>query len=151
MSKVDELIQRRRLTAADLTALPRTEFWPQLAPEALQGLAGRIVEAIDPYSEADPVATLLHTLVAFGNLIGPGAHGRVQETAHPCRLNAVLVGATSKGRKGTAWSTPAAMFGEIDQGYVARRLRTGLSSGEGLIYHVRDPRYETQPVKQRGG
>ena len=30
------------------------------------------------------------------------------------------------------------------------RIKTGLSSGEGLIYNVRDPRSEMQPVKERG-
>ena len=29
-------------------------------------------------------------------------------------------------------------------------MRTGLSSGEGLIYHVRDSREEQQPVKEHG-
>ena len=27
---------------------------------------------------------------------------------------------------------------------------TGLSSGEGLVYHVRDPRWEPQPIRERG-
>jgi hypothetical protein len=61
--------------------------WPRLAPKALHGLAGRLVEAIDPYTEADPAATLAHTLAAVGNLIGPGPHARVQHDRHPCRLN----------------------------------------------------------------
>jgi Protein of unknown function (DUF3987) len=150
VTKIDELIQRYGWTANDVNSLARVETWPVLSPEAHYGLAGRIVATIQPYSEADPAATLVHVLVGFGNLIGPGPHARVQEDTHPCRLNAILVGATSKGRKGTAWSTPRAMLGEIDPEYVARRVATGLSSGEGLIFNVRDPRIERQPVKEKG-
>jgi len=109
--------------------------WPELDPAALTGLAGRIVETIAPQSEADPVAILLHTLTAAGNLIGSGPHARVEADAHPGRLNAVLVGKSSKGRKGTAWSTPRAMLRDVDPYWTPA---SGLSSGEGLIYHVRD-------------
>jgi hypothetical protein len=109
--------------------------WPELDPAALTGLAGRIVETIAPQSEADPAAILLHTLTAVGNLIGSGPHARVEADAHPGRLNVVLVGKSSKGRKGTAWSTPRAMLREVDPYWTPA---SGLSSGEGLIYHVRD-------------
>jgi hypothetical protein len=124
--------------------------WPRLEPEALHGLAGRIVEAIDPYTEADPVATLGHVLAATGNLIGLGPHARVQHDRHPCRLNVALVGRTGKGRKGTAWSTPRHLLARVDPDWAARRVTTGLSSGEGLVYHVRDARHERQPIRERG-
>ena len=70
----------------------------------LYGLAGRIVRAIEPYSEADTAATLAHLLVAVGNLVGPGVYEKVQEDQHPPRLNTVLVGPTAKGRKGLSWA-----------------------------------------------
>jgi hypothetical protein len=124
--------------------------WPRLAPEAFHGLAGRLVETIDPYTEADPVATLAHMLAAVGNLIGPGPHARVQHDRHPCRLNVALVGRTGKGRKGTAWSTPRHLLAQVDPAWAARRVTTGLSSGEGLVYHVRDARRESLPVRERG-
>ncbi len=125
-------------------------LWPELAAEALYGLPGRIVEAIDSYTEADPVATLAHVLVATGNAIGPGPHARVQADLHPCRHYVALVGATSKGRKGMAWSTPRDMLARVDDAWARARVRTGLSSGEGLISHVRDAREEQQPIKERG-
>src|SRR5947209_2408381 len=40
------------------------------APEAFYGLAGDIVRAIEPHSEADPVGLLLQALVMFGNVVG---------------------------------------------------------------------------------
>jgi hypothetical protein len=137
-------------SASDLAALPRVEFWPELAPEALHGLAGRIVETIDHYTEAAPVATLAHVLVAVGSLIGSGPHMRVAHDRHPLRLNAALVGQTGKGRKGTAWSTPRYMLGQVDPAWMQNRIKTGLSTGEGLINSVRDARSELQPIKNKG-
>ena len=51
-----------------------TEAKLELSSKALYGLAGEIVLAIDPYTEADPVAILTNTLVAFGNVVGPSPH-----------------------------------------------------------------------------
>jgi hypothetical protein len=53
---------------------------PVLEPEALYGLAGEIVKAIDPYTESDPVAVLTNTLTAFGNVVGPIPYFRVENT-----------------------------------------------------------------------
>lgn len=124
--------------------------WPTLAPEALYGLAGEVVAAIDPYTEADPVGTLAHLLAGFGNLISSGAHAKVQHDHHPGRFNLALVGCTSAGRKGTAWSTPRHLLAQVDEVWARSRVKTGLSSGEGLIYPVRDAREEQQAIKDRG-
>jgi hypothetical protein len=146
----DDFITATGATAAELRAQPRIEQWPTLAPEALYGLAGRIVTAIDPYTEADQVATLAHVLAAAGNAMGPGPHARVQHDPHPCRLDVAFVGVTSKGRKGLAWSTPRYILAQVDQGWVRDRVKTGLSSGEGLIYNVRDPRREGEDLVDAG-
>jgi hypothetical protein len=143
----DEWAKGAGATAADVDALtrrpvPRPPAWPQLNPAALTGLAGRIVETIAPCSEADPVAILMHTLVMIGNLIGPGPHARVEHDAHPARLFAGLVGRTGKGRKGLSWSTPRALIRAVDPGW---RTASGLSTGEGLIFHVRDATEQIDP------
>jgi hypothetical protein len=121
-----------------------------LKREAFHGLAGRLVECIEPTSEADPAALLVHVLLGMGNLVGRNVHARVEKTIHPCNEFAVLVGQSAKGRKGQAWSTPRALFELVSPEWVKGRVRTGLSSGEGLIYHVRDKREELQPVKKGG-
>ena len=146
----DDFITRRHATSDDLDRLPRVNLWPELAPDALYGLAGRIVTTVDPFTEADPVATLAQLLTGIGNLIGPGPHARVQFDHHPLRFNVALVGATSKGRKGTSWSPLRYLFTQLDPEWVARRATSGLSSGEGLIHHVRDARHELRPVKENG-
>jgi hypothetical protein len=137
---LDEWGTATRATAADVAALPRKPVegpaaWPELNPAALTGLAGHIVDTIAPYSEADPVAILMHTLVSVGNLVGPGPHARVEQDPHPARLFAVAVGRTGKGRKGLSWSTPRALVRSVDATWP---IASGLSSGEGLIFHVRD-------------
>jgi hypothetical protein len=118
--------------------IPPPLGWPELAEEALSGLAGEIVRTIDPYTEADRLSVLVQLLAAFGNLVGPGPHFRVEFTQHPPRLFAVLVGETSKGRKGTSWSTLKHLLSQADSQWAAL-ITSGLSSGEGLIYAVRDP------------
>ena len=146
----DDYITGCHATREDLDRLARINLWPELAPEALYGLAGQIVETIDPFTEADPVATLAQLLTGIGNLIGPGPHARVQFDVHPLRFNIALVGTTSKGRKGTSWSPLRYLFTQLDPEWLAGRIKSGLSSGEGLIHHVRDARQELQPVKEKG-
>jgi hypothetical protein len=126
------------------------ESGPVMASEAFIGPAGELVETISPYSEGDPVAALIHLLVATGNLVGPGPRARVQHDAHPARLFAALVGPTAKGRKGLSWSAPRHVLSMVDSEWASRRIASGLSSGEGLIHHVRDARVERQPVRKGG-
>jgi hypothetical protein len=146
---VDDLIANG-LRAQDFAALPRAEFTPILVPEAYHGLAGRIVRTIEPHSEADPAALLLHVLIGVGNLIGRGPYATVEQTRHFLNEYVVLVGQSGKGRKGQAWSTPKALLGQADSAWLKARVRSGLSSGEGVIEHVRDAREEQQPIKERG-
>jgi hypothetical protein len=126
------------------------ESWPILHSHALHGLAGVLTLAIDPYTEAHPVAVRLNILTAFGNIVGPHAHFLVEHTKHALRLFVGLVGLTAKGRKGTSWSTPRHVFAAIDEAWGKDRVTSGLSSGEGLIYAVRDERWEKQPVRDKG-
>lgn len=106
---------------------------PILDPTALHGLAGEFVDTIDKYTEAARVATLANLLVLFGNVVGPGPHAMVAETRHGCQLGCVLVGSTSKGRKGTSLSIPRKLLGSIDPSWEKDSIVSGLSSGEGLI------------------
>ena len=113
--------------------------WPDpLSNSAFHGLAGEIVRAIEPHSEADPIALLIQILVGFGNVIGRHAHFIAEADCHYTNLFAVLVGATSKGRKGSSWGHIRKLFEAVDQDWSTRRIQSGLSSGEGLIWAVRD-------------
>jgi hypothetical protein len=118
---------------------PPEKSWPDpLATEALHGLAGEIVRTIEPHTEADPSAILIQFLAAFGSIVGADPHYRVEADEHTGRLFALMVGDTAKGRKGTSWGHVKRLFEHIDDAWVQDRVMGGLSSGEGLIYAVRD-------------
>jgi hypothetical protein len=113
-------------------------LWPKLSDEALHGLPGDIVRVIEPTTEADPVAILGQTLVAFGSIIGRTAHFRAEEDVHYLNEFLVLVGRTSKGRKGASWGRVRRIVETADPDWLSYRVLGGLSSGEGLIESVRD-------------
>jgi hypothetical protein len=113
--------------------------WPEpLADEAYLGLAGRIVRVIEPSTEADPAAILFQLLVAFGNVIGRGPYFAVEDDRHFTNENVVIVGQTSKARKGTSWGRVRRRFDVVDPAWHKNRVTSGLSSGEGVIEFVRD-------------
>jgi hypothetical protein len=125
--------------------------WPaELKSEAFYGLAGEWVRMVEPHTEADPAALLVQFLIAFGSVIGRGPHYQAEADRHYTNLFAVIVGRTAKGRKGTSLGRVQAAFQSIDAGWLSTRNAGGLSSGEGLIYHVRDETRERVPIKEKG-
>ena len=116
---------------------------------AFYGLAGEIVRRIEPHSEADPFALLIQILAAFGNCAGRAAHFKVEGDCHYTNINAVLVGKTSKGRKGTSWSQTKRLFDHVDENWSANRIQHGLSTGEGLIWAVRDAGSQHESVDDK--
>ena len=119
--------------------------WPEpVADAAFHGLAGEFVRMVEPNTEADPAALLMQFLVAFGALVGRGPHFKVEGDEHHANLNLLLVGATAKGRKGTALGRVRGVYERI--AYWKPHV-SGLSSGEGIKYHVRDAREETKQNK----
>jgi hypothetical protein len=117
---------------------PQRLSWPELEPAALYGLAGDVVRAIEPHCEADPVAILANTLTAFGSVAGRGAFAQVGGDEHHLKLFVGLVGETAKGRKGTSWGPVCGLLEAVDPSWTGERVVGGLSSGEGLIFAVRD-------------
>lgn len=119
------------------SSLPEPK-WPELNDAARYGLAGEILQAMEPHSEADPVALLGNLLCAFGSAIGRGAYLRVGEDLHYLNLFVAFVGESSKARKGMSWNYVRGLLSEADEEWVKERVANGLSSGEGLIHAVRD-------------
>lgn len=115
--------------------------WPEpMGQAAFRGLAGEIVGALEPYTEADPHALLVSLLTALGCEVNAGPHLMVGATVHTPRLFPLLLGRSSWARKGTSWDPVRAIVAAADPGFLAC-IQGGLSSGEGLIAAVRDPRY----------
>lgn len=121
------------------TTRGRNSPWPKPPERALQhGLAGEIIRTIEPHTEADPIAILLQLLVGAGNQIGRGAHFVVEATPHYPNLFATIVGDTSRARKGTSWGHAKAFLRSVDGDWFEDRIKSGLSSGEGLIEQVKE-------------
>jgi len=119
---------------------PTADDWPPPPrAAAFTGLAGEITVAIEPHTESDPLAILTQLLVCFGSAIGRGAHYAVEATEHHANEFALLVGPSAKARKGSSWDHVQRIFAEVDPDWAEQRIVSGLSSGEGLIWSVRDP------------
>lgn len=126
------------------------EWEGQLRPEALYGLAGDVVRLIEPHTEADPAALLMNFLTIFANVVGPEPHFIVSGGVHRMKIFSVLVGATFRGKKGTSLEPIVKLFRAVDPDFMKRKA-SGLSSGEGVIYAVRDPVTERVPVIEGEG
>jgi hypothetical protein len=100
---------------------------------AYVGLAGRVVDFLEPHTEADRSGMLLTFLSAFGAMVGSVPHAIADGTKHPARLNVVLVGRSSRARKGTSWAVVRRVFEQADPDFAQRRVIGGLTSGEGLV------------------
>jgi len=124
--------------------------WPILPENALFGLAGEVVKLATRHSEADPAAVLLTFLTAFGAAAGRSRYLRVGDALHHARLFVALVGNSSRARKGTS-ATPIKRLLQAAEAHLHAgptafpggqplKLSDGpLSSGEGMIWRIRDP------------
>lgn len=118
---------------SSLNSLSSQRALPIMGEVAYRGLAGEIVDIIGPHSEADPVGILLTTLTLFGGYVGAGPHMIADGALHSARLYTVLVGKTSRGRKGTAYANVSRILEAADSYFAVDRVFSGLASGEGLI------------------
>jgi hypothetical protein len=76
-------------------------------------------------------------LTVAGNVIGRGPYYLHEADRHHAALYVVIIGPTSKARKGTSWGHVERLCRECDPGW-DDRIESGLTSGEGLIWAVRD-------------
>jgi hypothetical protein len=121
---------------------------PVVDPRAYAGLLGEIVAAAAPTTEADPVGIYATLLAGTGALIGSGPHVQVGNTRHPLLVWPLLLGRTGSGRKGETAET-AELFLLLSSKEYSGLRETGLSSGEGLIEHIRDS--DPDNPKDEGG
>src|SRR5262249_39964835 len=78
------------------------------------------------------------------------AYVRVGAVKHHSNEFVVLVGRTSGGRKGTSLADIMQFLEPCDPTWRLKRTLGGLSSGEGLIYHVRDSSTKREPIRKEG-
>lgn len=127
------------LAAASMVTTPIRPSWPTLGEKAYHGVIGAAVRLIEPETEADSAAILMQLLAAVGNCVGRGPHVRVEDDRHRALVWTVIVGETAKARKGTSWSRVRELMNRVAPEWASGNLVSGLSSGEGLTWAVRDP------------
>src|SRR4051794_7732693 len=118
---------------ASVTVNDENELLP-MHRDAYYGIAGDLVRLVEPESEADPAAVLVTFLVGAGNFLGRRAYFSAGGAKHFANEFAVIMGETSKARKGTSANPTKDLLTLADEGYMARHYTSGLSSGEGLIH-----------------
>lgn len=127
---------------------------PVLSDKALVGIAGEFVKLATRNSEADQAAVLATFLTRFSVEVGAGPFFWVGDSKQYARLMTVIVGNSSKSRKGTS-ATPVERLFDTSINYPdyqsARTSPGPLSSGEGLIYNVRDEQKEWKVIDKKTG
>ena len=74
----------------------------------------------------------------FAAMAGRNRFYPVSGTLHHARLFSVAVGGTASGRKGTALDCVLHVMEQVDGAFFDENVVSGLTSGAGLIWHVRD-------------
>ena len=122
-----------------------------MAEEAFMGVLGEIVESIGPHTEASKEALLIDALAQLGNQIGSGPYSYASGARHGPNEFFVLVGPTGAGgRKGSSHGHTRRLMEAIDPDWATTRIRGGLSSGEGIVHHVRDAVEKNGEVTDEG-
>ncbi|WP_319778089.1 hypothetical protein [Maridesulfovibrio sp.] len=127
-----------------------TSAWPIPDKAVFYGFAGEFAEFAVEKSEADPIAVLATFLCRFGVEVGQSPHMFAGEKQYS-RINAVLVGQSSKARKGTSSIPIRELFAFNEKEWIPAQTSQGpLSSGEGLIHAIRDPELKYHVDKSTG-
>ena len=117
---------------------PTRHSMPVPDPDMFAGLMGEIAEEASGRTEADKVGIYVSLLAITGMLAGRKPHVMIGDRRHPLLVWPLLMGRTGSGRKGDAIASATLAAGsaflELDSLTV-----TGLGSGEGLVWHIRDP------------
>jgi hypothetical protein len=138
-----EIAERLRIYEVTETSLVNSlnslSVEPPILPQmALFGIAGGIIKKIEPHTETHPGSLLVQMLVGFGNLVGRGPYFVTERDRQHANLFAVIVGDSSRGRKGTSWGHVRHILSQVEQSWVDSRIMSGLASGEGVIAELAD-------------
>lgn len=143
-----ELDARPYIEPFDDTAL---RAWPIMPNAAMHGVVGEIARIATEHSEADPVAIMATALAYAAAEFGRSQYIRIGDSTHHSRHFAAIVGQSSRGRKGTSFSPVERIFQRAEEirlmSAEEKQFPSGsslhvtpgpLSSGEGLIFAIRD-------------
>ena len=141
-----EVVEERFLNGISQMLAPH-DNWPMLDDAALHGLAGGIVHLLESHTEADHVALLASFLAELSTMLNRAPLLLLDGSYHPLLFWPVLVGQSSKSRKGTAGKRIEKLLALADPSWTRGERKGTLSSGEGLAYAVCDAEYREKEVK----
>ena len=134
----NEFNEERGCLISSLSSISYAVETPKLSDKALFGVAGDIVRKIEPHTETHPAALLVQFLIGTGNMIGRGPYVLTERDEQHTNLFGVIVGESSRGRKGTSWGHVRYILAQVDPSWESFKVMGGLASGEGVIAELRD-------------
>src|SRR5204862_2402688 len=111
---------------------------PKLPDSALYGVIGDLVRRIEPHTEAHPAALVIQFLTGLGSIFGRSPYFLADSAKHHANLFAVVVGQSSRSRKGTSWNHIRRILANVDPEWAKSRVMGGVGSGEGIIFELKD-------------
>lgn len=123
---------------------------PKIDPRAFYGFLKDFVDIATSNSEASPIAVASNVISLFCATIGRKVFQNIGDAEIHCRPFFLIVGKSSKARKGTSEFLPRRVFARVEEILMGKTscheiLKIhggGLSSGEGIAYAIRDPSQE---------
>lgn len=148
----ERLPSKERAENSAQTEIETTAFekLPEPSDKCFYGLAGDFVRTVEPHTEGDKSALLVQFLTFFGVIVGRAAHYLQEADKHFTNLFCVIVGNTATGRKGTSLGRVKQVFKDVDSHFEKNCIVGGLSSGEGLLYQIRDAAFGEKKNKDTG-
>lgn len=129
---------RAMLTVSTAPAAPIPTRVPELAPEALYGPMGNIVRALEPTTEAAPVALLTQLITAYGVMLGRRPVAQIWNEPQHTVLYTVVTGASAAARKSTAARAVRPFLSILDPDFLVNNTEEGMASGEAIVDALRD-------------
>ncbi len=115
------------------------------------GKLGEIVWIFkDNKSEVSAVALLSHLITLIGNLVGRAPTLNIANTPHHLNFFTMIVGKSNQGKKGTALAAAKICVSGIDTSWDSLCVKSGCSTGEGIISAVRDPVWADVQIRKNG-
>ena len=117
--------------------------------QLFQTSLGKSILKICEDVEASPIAILTQLLTMFGNVVGRSIYFPLNASSNLySNIYTVVVGETSRGRKGTSYGVANKIIFESTEQY-GKCCKVGLSTGEGIIHAIRNPTEEDNGVSDK--
>ena len=117
----------------------------------MHGLMGDIVEAIHPHTESSKEAILFSAIPSISCILGRERYALTSGAKQAPNEFTVLTGLTGSGRKGSALPHLTSLISMVeDPLWMKTNIKSGVSSGEGLITPIQDIEYDEDGEQLEG-